>query len=99
MIQGLNALAVLQQILKMTPSSESGSVATLRMRAPVHVDRSSPKWYLEYDQTACCETIVMSEVRSQVLTAVKMLVFVFWVVTPFGLLGAYQRFGGTRFSP
>jgi hypothetical protein len=26
----------------------------------------------------------------------KMLTFVLWVVTPFGLLGKYQRFGETR---
>jgi hypothetical protein len=34
-------------------------------------------------------------VRLEVLTAVKMLMFVFWVMTPFRLVGRYQRFGGT----
>jgi hypothetical protein len=31
--------------------------------------------------------------RSEVLTAVKMSILVFWVVTPCGLVGRYQRFG------
>jgi hypothetical protein len=33
--------------------------------------------------------------RFEVLTAVKMLMLVFWIVTPCGLVGRYQRFGGT----
>jgi hypothetical protein len=33
------------------------------------------------------------KVRSEVLTAVKLSMLVFWVVTPFGLVGRYQRFG------
>jgi hypothetical protein len=31
--------------------------------------------------------------RFEVLTAVKMLMLVFWIVTPCGLVGRYQRFG------
>jgi hypothetical protein len=34
-------------------------------------------------------------VRSEVLTAVKVSSLAFWVVTPCGLVGRYQRFGGT----
>jgi hypothetical protein len=34
--------------------------------------------------------------RSEVLTAVKMLMLVFWVVTLCVIVGRYQRFGGTR---
>jgi hypothetical protein len=41
--------------------------------------------------------------RFEVLTAVKMSMLVFWVVMPCGLVGKYQRFGGTYclhlFSP
>jgi hypothetical protein len=33
--------------------------------------------------------------RFEVLTAVKMLIVVFWVVTPCSLVGGYQRLGGT----
>jgi hypothetical protein len=33
--------------------------------------------------------------RFEVLTAVKMSVLFFWVVTLCGLVGKYQRFGGT----
>jgi 1,4-dihydroxy-2-naphthoate octaprenyltransferase len=29
------------------------------------------------------------------LTALKMLMLVFWVLTPYGLTGSYQHFGGT----
>jgi hypothetical protein len=36
--------------------------------------------------------------RSGVLTAVKLPTLVFWVVTPFGLSGRFQRFGGTHDS-
>jgi hypothetical protein len=36
-----------------------------------------------------------SHMRSVVLTAVKMSMLVFWVVTPCGLVGRYQRFRGT----
>jgi hypothetical protein len=32
-------------------------------------------------------------VRYEVLTAVNMPMLVLWVVTPFGLVGRYQRFG------
>jgi hypothetical protein len=32
--------------------------------------------------------------RSEVLTAVKKSMSVFWVVTPRGLVGRYQSFGG-----
>jgi hypothetical protein len=35
------------------------------------------------------------DLRSEVLTAVKMSMLVFWVVTPCGLVNGYQRFGGT----
>jgi hypothetical protein len=34
-------------------------------------------------------------VRFEVLTAVKMSMLVFWVVTPCGLVRRYQRFGET----
>jgi hypothetical protein len=34
-------------------------------------------------------------VRSDVLTAAKMSMLVFWVVTPCGLVGRYQSFGET----
>jgi hypothetical protein len=30
--------------------------------------------------------------KSEILTAVKMLMLVFWVITPCGLVGRYQRF-------
>jgi hypothetical protein len=33
--------------------------------------------------------------RFQVLTAVKMPMLVFWVVTPCGFVGRHQRFGET----
>jgi hypothetical protein len=33
--------------------------------------------------------------RFEVLRAVQMSVLVLWVVTPCGLVGRYQRFGGT----
>jgi hypothetical protein len=33
--------------------------------------------------------------RTEVLTAVKLSVLVVWVVTPCGLVGRYQCFGGT----
>jgi hypothetical protein len=33
--------------------------------------------------------------KSEVLTAVKMSLLVFWVVTPCGLAGRYQRFEGS----
>jgi hypothetical protein len=36
-----------------------------------------------------------SEMRFEVLTAVKISIMVFWVVTPCGLAGTYHRFGGT----
>jgi hypothetical protein len=32
--------------------------------------------------------------RFEVLTAVKMLMLIFWVFTPYGLVGTYKRFGG-----
>jgi hypothetical protein len=32
--------------------------------------------------------------KSEVITAVKVAMM-FWVVTPYGLVGTYQRFGGT----
>jgi hypothetical protein len=35
--------------------------------------------------------------RFDVLTAVKMLMFVFWVVTPCGFVGRYQRIGETYY--
>jgi hypothetical protein len=35
-------------------------------------------------------------VRFEVLTAVKQSISVFWVVTLCGLVGTYQRFGGTQ---
>jgi hypothetical protein len=38
-------------------------------------------------------------VRYEVLTAMKMSMFVFWVVTPCGLVSRFQRFGETHFSP
>jgi hypothetical protein len=34
-------------------------------------------------------------VRYKVLTAVNMSMLLFWVVTPYGLVGRYQCFGGT----
>jgi hypothetical protein len=37
----------------------------------------------------------MSGKMFEVLTAVKMLMVVFWVVTPCGLVGGYQHFRGT----
>jgi hypothetical protein len=33
--------------------------------------------------------------RFEVLMAVKMSMLVSWVVTPYGLVGRYQRLGGT----
>jgi hypothetical protein len=33
--------------------------------------------------------------RFEVLTAVKMSMLLFWIVTPCGLVGRYQGFGGT----
>jgi hypothetical protein len=42
------------------------------------------------------------EVRFEVLTAMKVSMLVFWVVSPCGLIGRYQSFGGTyciHFSP
>jgi hypothetical protein len=36
-------------------------------------------------------------VRFEVLTAVKMQIFVFLVETPCGFVGRYQRFGGTYY--
>jgi hypothetical protein len=33
--------------------------------------------------------------RSGDLAAMKMLIVIFWVVTPCGLVGGYQLFGGT----
>jgi hypothetical protein len=33
--------------------------------------------------------------RFEVLKAVKISILVFWVVTPYGLAGRYQRFGRT----
>jgi hypothetical protein len=33
----------------------------------------------------------------EVLTVVELSMFVFWVVTPRGFVGRYQRFGGTYF--
>jgi hypothetical protein len=36
----------------------------------------------------------LNYMRSEVLTTVKMSILVFWVVTPCGLIGRYQRFGG-----
>jgi hypothetical protein len=33
--------------------------------------------------------------RFEVTTAVKMSMLIFWVVTPCGLVGRYQSFGGT----
>jgi hypothetical protein len=38
---------------------------------------------------------VVLYLRFQVHMAVKMSMLVFWVVTPCGLVGRYQRFGGT----
>jgi hypothetical protein len=39
-------------------------------------------------------TNLRARVRFEVLTAMKMAVFFFWVVTPCGFVGRY-RFGGT----
>jgi hypothetical protein len=36
--------------------------------------------------------------RSEVLTAEKMSIMVFWVITPYGLVGGYQCCGGTLTS-
>jgi len=33
--------------------------------------------------------------RSKVLTAMKMSVLIFWVVTPYGFVGKYQLYEGT----
>jgi hypothetical protein len=33
-------------------------------------------------------------VRFEILAAVKISIVVFWVVTPCGLIGGYQHFGG-----
>jgi hypothetical protein len=41
------------------------------------------------------KTVKYSRMRFEVLTAVKMSILVFWVVTQCGLVGRYQRFGGT----
>jgi hypothetical protein len=35
--------------------------------------------------------------KFEVLTAVKMSMLFFWIVTSCGLAGRYQRFGGTYF--
>jgi hypothetical protein len=35
------------------------------------------------------------DMRFEVFTVLKMSMMVFWVVTPCGLAGAYQRFEGT----
>jgi hypothetical protein len=32
--------------------------------------------------------------RFEILMAVKISIFFFWVATPCGLVGRYQRFGG-----
>jgi hypothetical protein len=46
----------------------------------------SPKcWYLP----------TSLHLRLEVLTAVMMSSVIFWVATSFGLVGCYQRFGGT----
>jgi hypothetical protein len=37
----------------------------------------------------------VQNVRLEVLTALKMTVLFFWVVTPCRLIGRYQRFGET----
>jgi hypothetical protein len=39
--------------------------------------------------------LLLSNTRSVVLTAVKIPVLMFWVVTPYELVGRYERFGGT----
>jgi hypothetical protein len=49
-------------------------------------ERLSKKW-LEH----------LERIGFEVLMAVKMPMFVFWAVTPNGLVGRYQRFGGTVF--
>jgi hypothetical protein len=40
-------------------------------------------------------TQIAQYMRFEVLMAVKMLMLVFWVVMPYGLVGTYQYFGGT----
>jgi hypothetical protein len=37
----------------------------------------------------------MKYMRFEVLTAAKMLMLFFWIVTPCTLVGRYQRFGET----
>jgi hypothetical protein len=37
--------------------------------------------------------VTIRDMRFEVLTAVKMPMLVFWVATPCGFLGRYQRFG------
>jgi hypothetical protein len=46
-------------------------------------------------QTRIMIFVKYKPMRFDVLTAVKMSMLVFWVVTPCGLVGRYQRFGGT----
>jgi hypothetical protein len=38
---------------------------------------------------------LVNDVKFEVLTAVKILMLVFWVVRPCGLVGRYQHFVGT----
>jgi hypothetical protein len=45
--------------------------------------------------SAMLRSLTWSHFRFEVLTAVKMSMLFFWVVTPCGLVGRYQRFGET----
>jgi hypothetical protein len=41
------------------------------------------------------DTYERESLKFEVLTAVEMLMLVFWVLTTYGLVDKYQRFGGT----
>jgi hypothetical protein len=55
------------------------------------VSREMPEQCLNIDNFLEQTNVVF---RFDVLTAVKMSMFVFGVLTPRGLVGRYQRFGG-----
>jgi hypothetical protein len=49
----------------------------------------------KYYELHISKLALISTLRFEVLTALKMSILVKWVVTPCGLVGRYQRFGGT----
>jgi hypothetical protein len=61
------------------------------------IESQSPLWKNGLKEQRDNFTFVIFEV----LTAAKMSMLVFWVVTPFGLVGRYQSFGENTasFSP